>query len=615
MKFAWPLAALVGLASAMLDANHMLNKHYEADLVSRGLMKRAVDDSYPPNVDDPYAMLTTTYPAYKMEVPIDHFLDNPRYAPHDLGMFHLRYWFDDRFYQPGGPVILMSAGEKTGESQLSYMQDGVLARMAMATNGMMVILEQRYYGNSVPTADFTARNMRFLTTEQSMADIAWFSQSIVFPGHEQQDLDSESAPWILYGSHYSGSLAAFTRHEYPNLFTGAITSSAITYATEDFGDYYDAARNFAPENCALNTHAIMGLIDDILLSQNSRDKGSLYRLFDLSGLTEIDFVTVLANGINSMIKTHWDIKHGSFKWDTYCLAMNSKVRMYKTNEKSEKAMRFLISEYRPMYNLEGATNVLANFIGWTDEWVISRCEGNRAECFSRPAYIYQRSSLEETWRPWVWQMCTEWGLFQTSTTPLPKGMPLISRLLTSKVGRQICYKSFSILQEPDTYQINQYGGLSFRFPRVAIINGEMDPWRAATPHKIGYEFNIPQDTGLYHLIPGAVHAWDKLSVPQDRVVPGEYPPSAIAETQSYEIWLVQQWVQEWAAERASRNIIPDYYEGEDAMDYVNKYGKYFVPNEPSDSDSGSPSGSSASVTSPFDMFKPFEVETTPTNNA
>ncbi|KAL1900693.1 hypothetical protein Cpir12675_000827 [Ceratocystis pirilliformis] len=609
MKLAWPLAALVSLASAMIDANHMLNKHYEADLVSRGLMKRANDDFYPPNVHDPDAMLTSIYLAQDMEVPINHFLDNPRYAPHDDSMFRLRYWFDDRFYQPGGPVILMSAGENNGQSQLSYMQDGLLARMAMATNGIMVILEQRYYGSSVPTPDFTTKNMRFLTTEQSMADIAWFSQSVVFPGHEQRDLTSENTPWILYGSHYSGSLAAFTRQNYPSLFTGAITSSAMTYAVEDFGDYYEAARRFAPENCATVTQAIIGLVDDIILSQNPQDKNSLFGLFGLTGLTDIDFVNVLTSGINSMIETHWNIKRGSFKWDTYCHAMNSRVRVYNTNENSEKAMRLLVGRYGPMYNLESATNSLANFIGWNHEWVISRCKENRAECFSRPPSIYKRSGLEETWRPWAWQMCTEWGLFQTSTTPSRDVMPVISRILTSRVSRQICYKSFSILKGPDTSQINNFGGLGFKFPRVAIINGEMDPWRAATPHRIGNELNIPQNSELYHLIPGAGHSWDMSSVHQDRVIPGEHPPPAIAEAQGYEIRLAQQWMWEWAIDRASREIIPGY--DEDTFDYVNDYGKYFVADESYYSDSHpSPSNSNPSVNSPWGISRESEMKST-----
>lgn len=54
--------------------------------------------------------------------------------------------------------------------------------MIQATNGIGVILEHRYYGTSFPTPDISTENLRFLTTEQALADQAYFSQNIKFPG-------------------------------------------------------------------------------------------------------------------------------------------------------------------------------------------------------------------------------------------------------------------------------------------------------------------------------------------------------------------------------------------------------------------------------------------------
>ena len=39
---------------------------------------------------------------------IDHF------NPQDLRTFQLRYWVNEAYYKPGGPVFLMLGGESTG---------------------------------------------------------------------------------------------------------------------------------------------------------------------------------------------------------------------------------------------------------------------------------------------------------------------------------------------------------------------------------------------------------------------------------------------------------------------------------------------------------------------
>lgn len=59
---------------------------------------------------------------------------------------------------------------------------GIIAQLTQATNGIGVILEHRYYGTSFPTPDISTENLRFLTTEQALADQAYFSKNIKFPG-------------------------------------------------------------------------------------------------------------------------------------------------------------------------------------------------------------------------------------------------------------------------------------------------------------------------------------------------------------------------------------------------------------------------------------------------
>lgn len=122
------------------------------------------------------------YPAHNLSVPVDYFHNESRYEPHSDDFFNLRYWFDASNYKPGGPVIVLQSGETSGVGRLPFLQKGIIAQLTQATNGIGVILEHRYYGTSFPTEDISTENLRFLTTEQALADQAYFSQNIKFPG-------------------------------------------------------------------------------------------------------------------------------------------------------------------------------------------------------------------------------------------------------------------------------------------------------------------------------------------------------------------------------------------------------------------------------------------------
>jgi hypothetical protein len=102
-------------------------------------------------------------------------------------------------------VITLCSGEDPGPDRLPYLQKGIVYQLSKATNGIGVILEHRYYGTSFPVPDMSIENMRFLTTEQALADTAYFAENIVFEGLEDLELTASDAPWIVYGGSYAGA--------------------------------------------------------------------------------------------------------------------------------------------------------------------------------------------------------------------------------------------------------------------------------------------------------------------------------------------------------------------------------------------------------------------------
>jgi hypothetical protein len=238
------------------------------------------------------------YPAHNLSVPIDFFPNSPRYEPHLNGTFNLRYWFDASHYKPGGPVFVLLSGETSGENRLPFMQKGIVAQIAKATNGIGVILEHRYYGTSFPVPNISIENLRFLSTEQSLAEIDYFARNVKFEGIDA-DLTAPNTPWIAYGGSYAGAQAAFLRVVYPETFWGTISSSGVTVAIYDFWEYFEPIRWHAPPDVVKNTQFMVDVVDKIILKpNNTQNAQKLKDAFGMGGITDNrDFANQLAQGI------------------------------------------------------------------------------------------------------------------------------------------------------------------------------------------------------------------------------------------------------------------------------------------------------------------------------
>ena len=58
------------------------------------------------------------------------------------------------------------------------------------------MIEHRYYGHSMPFANLSTDNLRFLSTEQSNADLKYWVENVDLPGLGRIKTEN---PVILYG--------------------------------------------------------------------------------------------------------------------------------------------------------------------------------------------------------------------------------------------------------------------------------------------------------------------------------------------------------------------------------------------------------------------------------
>lgn len=348
------------------------------------------------------------YPPYTLSVPIDHFHNDSLYEPHSNGTFDLRYWFDDRFYKPGGPVIVLGAGETSGVGRLPFLQKGIVAILAEATNGLGVILEHRYYGESHVTPDLSVENLRFLTTDQAMADTAYFAENIVFPGYEDVDLTARTAPWILYGGSYAGAFVAFLRKLYPELFWGAISSSGVTAAVTDFWEYYEAARLYAPEGCAPATQKVTHVVDNILLGGDEDDIQLLKTTFGLGNVTrDVNFASAIRGGIAGLQSVNWDPAISSPAFALYCDNMTATEVLYPATDALDSSVQEILRLGGYEDEIDDFAVTMKNYIGYVNLTRVSTCRGRPQDACFGGRTNYTADDLDQTWRLWPYQVCTQ----------------------------------------------------------------------------------------------------------------------------------------------------------------------------------------------------------------
>lgn len=499
-------------------------------------------------------------PAINISVPIDHFHNESIYAPHSTDSFHLRYWFDAQHYSEGGPVIILASGETSGEDRLPFLDHGILAMLAEATGGVGVVLEHRYYGTSFPVPDLRAENMRFLSTEQALADTAYFAQHVQFPGLEHLDLTSSNAPYIIYGGSYAGAFAAFARKVYPDVFWGAISSSGVTEAIVDYWEYYEAARLFAPGDCAATTQKLTHFADNILLGDDSDAKQLLKDAFGLGELRDDDFANVISRGITGLQSTNWDPEEDSSDFGFYCSSISSDDVLFASTRSLAPTVHDLLSAGGYKEQAESFTNRVLNYIGYIRSHLRSDlstyCKGKSVEeCYSSRGKNNRIDLNQGMERSWGYQTCTQWGYFQTGSG-VPKGqLPLISRLIDLEFTTIHCREGFNITTPPNIESINKLGGLNFSYPRVAFVDGAVDPWRAATPHRIGLPERASTVSEPFILIEHGVHHWDENGLkPNDTAI--GLPPPSVAKAQEQEIAFVKAWLEEWAELKKDAGDLP-----------------------------------------------------------
>ncbi|CAE6410327.1 unnamed protein product [Rhizoctonia solani] len=473
--------------------------------------------------------------AQYFEQPLDHFDKSVN------STFGQRYWVNKEYYEPGGPVFVLDGGETSGEDRLPFLQTGVLAILANATKGLGIVLEHRYYGESIPVGNFSTDSMRWLTNAQALQDSANFIANVKIDGLDH-NVTAPGTKWIYYGGSYAGARAAHMRVLYPHLVYGAIASSAVTHATIDYWEYADAVRRTADPVCINHLTTAIQAIDDLLSTRVlARGLKSWFGLGELE--SDQDFVSVLLSPIGYVQGQNWDSAVGSDEWSRFCAVLGGGgadstlgwVRVPAVVSHFAKWVR----EASPTTSRRGTIR-LADYIS-NERLTIVLPSGLAGMDMAGECWIRVRDSRGKLTQS-LHQVCTEWGYFM-GAPPNQAHPTIVSRRLTLDYTSAICRQAFppgeyiSVPEWPNVTVVNALGDYGLAADRLAFIDGDEDPWLPATPHSPHAPERADTILRPFKLIRTGVHHHD-----ENGVEPHSEEPAHIQAIHIQEIEFVKAWL-------------------------------------------------------------------------
>ncbi|KAI1133010.1 extracelular serine carboxypeptidase-like protein [Nemania abortiva] len=491
------------------------------------------------------------YPAHYFQQKINHFPENK--LPYAKANFSQRYYFDSTYYKPGGPVYLYIGGETSGPSRFSNLQTGIIQILMQETNGLGVILENRYYGASYPFNTSTTDQLAFLTTAQTIADNSYFAQNAVFPGIEG-DLTAPGTPWILYGGSLAGAQTAFSIKKYGDVLYGGIASSAPIHVVVGYPEWYNPIQKYAPQDCVNRINNIVDKFDALVANKQTAAIKQFKTLFGLEVLTDNrDFASAIADPIgnpgfylsSTWQELNWNSTYGSRDFFYFC---GNVTNIDPPKEVAE--VDYALSKYtngEPWVGLGG-------YADYIKKYTLPLCTSgnyNSHDCWGTQNQSAWADISNTATRSYVYTSCTEQGAYIDA----PKeGPSLISRTIDISYEQQWCKWAFpkgeynKIPPSPDLNVYNSFGDFNFSADRLAFIDGDADVWNGLCYHSP--QAPARRQTSDLHpelLITGSGHHWDSYGI-----LNVEAEPQFIREAHLWEIRTVKKWLRDFHSWKPSR---------------------------------------------------------------
>jgi len=388
-----------------------------------------------------------------------------------LGTFKQRFWTTWEFYQPGGPIILMTPGETNAEEYTGYLTNRTInGQIAQQEHGATIVIEHRFFGESNPYPDLSEKSLRLLTIQQAIDDLEYFTKNVALPMPGGNSVKPGQAPWILIGGSYSGALTSWTMVNKPGLFAAGYASSAVVEAITDYWGYFEPIRQNMPKNCSADVQAVVAHFDQVIGSGNTTAINALKASFGMADLTHLDDVAAA-------------LKNNLYDWQSLSPSSGPNAQFFQFCDALE--VKNGVSAPASGWGLDHALSAWSTYFANT--YLHTLCKDSSVvDClgsYDANSTYYTSTAVDNANRSWFWFVCNEVGFLQESA---PKGWPsLVSRTLHPAYDERQCSLMFP-QAFPKPPQINvdktniKYKGWNVHVNHLFFANGQRDPWREAT---------------------------------------------------------------------------------------------------------------------------------------
>jgi len=353
---------------------------------------------------------------------VDHF------DPSNNETFGHRYWPGDYICNDDKPLFIYICGESAGRDVL----DGSLVRvLAKEFGGTVVVLEHRFYGESFPKRDLSLSNLKTLSHDQALEDIASFIKYL----KDVKRLGDNKV--FTVGGSYAGALSAWARYKFPHLIAGALSSSGVVNAVLDFYQFDEQVQRVVRNRSPSCEQIIRELLDEA------------------KHMWEVD---------------PWKLKSAHkafyFEWEDFAFYYSDifveTVQYGRGTELCKK-----------MEEIKNAPD--------RQEQLAKLAKENRAEPHQ---YAFQfirntHASASHSYRQWTYQYCSSLAYFNSVG---PQSNPLRFKDMDLNYWQTYCEKSFGTKVYPNTVHTNSlYGGVKIAdvASRIIFTNAGDDPWQWA----------------------------------------------------------------------------------------------------------------------------------------
>ena len=360
---------------------------------------------------------------------IDHFSRN------DSRTFQQRYFVDSSLVKGNpatAPVIYYLCGEGTCEGATGTQ---LVNQIATKLGAHRVALEHRYYGYSQPFKTLTLENMKFLSMNQALEDLASFQ-------HFAQEQLGLLGKWISVGGSYPGELSAFYRLKHPELVAGALASSAPVLAKDDFQEYDHHVAKVAGPDCLKAIQA--AVVDAEAKLKSPASALAVKKLFKSDMIrNNIDFLYVMADMAAVAIQYGYQKQF----CDSVVAGLKSgKVTESYANVGNQLFSRFGITSLQDSFQGAESTNP-NDYLGWAGM------------------------------RSWMYQSCTEFGFYQIAYSNPAEASR--SSQITLQYHNDVCRRLFGLTTPVNVNKTNSefYNNLfDAGVKNIYFTNGSNDPW-------------------------------------------------------------------------------------------------------------------------------------------